>query len=266
MNRDNEAYLFFKVSCTKDEAVGMLLGWMQGFTRPAAIKLNNRGTIPEDQLPLLQSLDAPLIDYLSDLRNAAYEDFGVLYKKDSKAEGLDALASMVDRYNLLANEAWGYLMDLTDEIAKGEKSELRIDQEESKRSGTPHYTLRSIDAWTIKTYNKSIFSASNSVRNDNKESRFDAIGESEPAKEKGLSKTRSNNLYVTFALLTELFSTTGNSYMSNGQINVKNIAERIKEYSRECNKGVIPYGQSAEAIKSVIEEAQRIKTTALPAC
>ena len=264
MNRDNEAYLFFKVSCTKDEAVGMLLGWMQGFTRPTAIELNSRCTIPKDQLPLLRSLDAPLIDYITDLRNAAYEDFGVLYEKGSTVEELDAQAAVVDEYNKLAEEAWGYLIDITDEIAKGELSALRIDQEESNRSGHPHYTLKSIDTWTNKTYNKSIFCTQESTRNKDKENRFDAIGENEAAKRKVLSRTVASNLYVTFGFLTDLLAETSEAYKLNGKINITRIAERLEAFVKQNNKGEVIYGQSAEAIKSRIEDAMKHKQSALP--
>ena len=264
-NREHEANLFFNVSCTKDEAVGMLLGWMQGFTRPKEIKRNDYLGIPEDQLQFLQSLDGPLVDYLSDLRYAAYEDFRVLYQGASTVEELDIQEAVIDRINAIAEKAWGYLMDIADEIAKGELSALRIDQEASARSGTPHYTLRSIDAWANEKYKTSIFSASHSTHDDDRERRLEAINNSEPEKGRGLSKTVANNLYITFGLLTELFSETGTAYKSNGKLNIKGIAERIEELGRKHNKGDPLYGQSAETIKSVIEEAQKRKASALPA-
>ena len=265
MNRDDEAYLFFKVSCTRDEAVGMLLGWMQGFTRPAAINLDNHGTIPEDQLPLLQSLDQPLIDYITDLRNAAYENFEVLYESEGTFEKeLDEQAAVVDRYNLLAKNAWGYLMDITDEIAKGDASALRIDHAESARSGTPHYTLRSVDAWARGKFGISIFKDQKLDQEDDQENRKDAIIKNYTKPEIGLSKTRTNGFYTTFALLIDMHSENSPLFKHGNNPNVEQIAIAINKFGKKSNNDQTIEGQSVEAMKSRIEDAMKHKKATLP--
>lgn len=59
-----------RTSCTKDEAVAKLIGWMQGPIRARYIDITEHG-IPAEQLVHLHSLDGSLQDILNEQREAA---------------------------------------------------------------------------------------------------------------------------------------------------------------------------------------------------
>ena len=161
VNPEHETIPYYEVSCTKDEAVAMLLGWMQGRERSKYIRMTEDG-IPEDQLLSLYTLDAPIQEYLEALRASAYEKF--LTARDSDAPSDDLLeekANIAAKYDELANRAWNYLLDIADEIAngdiaKGGSSALRIDHEKTAKTGVQHYTLKSVAVWAKNKYELTI--------------------------------------------------------------------------------------------------------------
>lgn len=262
LNREHESLIFFPQSCTKEEAVAMMLGWMQGHTRPtSSIDISNG--ITEDQLQLLTALEGPLQDYLSDLRDTAYEDFRVAFEEGGSVEELDEKEEAVARCNRLVETAWNYLMDITDEIAKGDYSAIRIDRDASARSSITRYTLRSVDAWANEKYNISIFKIASDIPTE-KTALCDIIRDRKTGPEKGLSPTCSKSLHITLALLIEAFCKGKNTYLTDNKPNVIQIAEHLVEIAKESNKGEFLESQKVSSIKKRIARALRERKSEQP--
>ena len=151
INAEDEVYVDLSTSCTKDEAVAKMLGWMQGQKRLKYIQVSEHG-IPADQLPYLHTLEAPLNEYLMALREAARHELldaveagaadEVIYEKDDAVAKCDALIS----------KAMSYFLDIGEELDKGELSELKIDRSKFESSDEVHITLKSLDRWARKNY------------------------------------------------------------------------------------------------------------------
>ena len=73
----------------------------------------------------------------------------------------------------------------------------------------------------------------------------------------GLSKTKANNLQITFALLVKAFAETGPKYnKGNDDPNVNSIADHLENLAK--NEAGRQSGQGKEAIKTRIEDAMKI--------
>jgi hypothetical protein len=258
----NPEILNLRESCTKEEAVAMMLGWMQGCVRPKYVQLNEDG-IPADQLLVMHSLDGSLQNHLADLRAAAYQEFIDADNECASAEVLDEKNQAIINCDALSKKAWDYLMDIADEIAKKDSSELRPDDAATERTGVTHYTLRSVEKWAKETHNISIFGTSETFP-------LASIGaepqqENETVRKGGLSKTVAENLYTTFAFLVEELSKEGGRFLKQGvDINVTNIAKHLEKLATEANGGEKLGAQDHEAIKGRIENAVKIKRSKLP--
>jgi hypothetical protein len=151
INAEDEVYVDLSTSCTKDEAVAKMLGWMQGQKRLKYIQVSAHG-ISADQLPYLHTLEAPLNEYLMALRESARHELldaveagaanEVIYEKDDAVAKCDALI----------NKAMSYFLDINEELDKDESSELKIDRPKSESSDEIHITLKSLDRWARKNY------------------------------------------------------------------------------------------------------------------
>jgi isocitrate/isopropylmalate dehydrogenase len=85
--------------------------------------------------------------------------------------------------------------------------------------------------------------------------------ENEVEPEKGLSKTKSDNLYLTFAFLVEAFSESAPKYKGP---NVATIAAHLESLALAANSKETLSGQKTEAIKDRIEAAMSTKRKTLP--
>jgi hypothetical protein len=145
----------FRTSCTADEAVAKLLGWMKGLRLPKNILVTEYG-ISADQLPALLSMDGPLEEYLAELLTARVASLAAAERTNAGVDVIEERDQAVQETTELIKRAKGYLIDIKDEISKGEKSALRIDQLDTDSSGVPHYTLKSVDEWARAQYKISV--------------------------------------------------------------------------------------------------------------
>lgn len=80
-----------------------------------------------------------------------------------------------------------------------------------------------------------------------------------------LSKTKSDNLYTTFAFLLEAFlENAPPKYKRKNEPNISAIAKKIEELATIANNNESLKSQRIESIKERIEEALRVKKQQLP--
>ena len=148
-----------ETSCSKEEAVAKLLGWMRGVRRRKYVEFTP-GFISEDQLPYLYSLHGTVHDLLQDLRTDAYAAY---YEAAIIDPSIDAFViaeekrEAVARYEKLIDDAASYRRDIDSELDKGKDSALRIDDDATESSGVAQLTLSSLDRWSHQQYGFSIF-------------------------------------------------------------------------------------------------------------
>ena len=253
-------------SCTKDVAVAKMLGWMHGHIRQRLIKVTEHG-IPEDQLRYIPSLEDSLEKQLMEFRVAARQAFIEAAEKYTSDEtsyyDLRDKEEEVIRCDDLLNKAATYLRDIDDEVSKGDSSELKIDRRATEKTGETHLTLNSVDRWAKAKYGISIIDHPGTLSLDQSTAAiYNNIAEPARDIKGGLSKTKADNLYTTFALLLEAFCLKFPTYTSNGDINVSATAEHLSKQSEIAGEP-LP-GQKPEAIKDRIEEALKVKKSKFP--
>lgn len=260
----NNIVLDFSTSCTKDVAVAKMLGWLRGPIRLDKDEINLRH-ITIDQMPFLPDLYYTLEDHLLMLREDALDQVEIAFRESNTSEQFkeEAIDTLNDCEDLIV-KANAYMSGLDDELLKGASSELRIDQAKTESTGEIYITLKSLDEWAKKNYQKSIIDIEiNSDWNNTSISKH-AVAQSKNDAPAKTSKTKEENLYATFAFLIEAFSQTAPKYRKGEKINVSELAQSIEDMATKANNGAALYGQKAETIKSIIERAVKEKQQKLP--
>ncbi|MBK7491507.1 MAG: hypothetical protein IPI17_05415 [Nitrosomonas sp.] len=188
--RDNkEVFLKFITSCTKDEAVARMLGWMQGPVYNAEPELTEDNNVPLEYLPYLSSLPNSLEEQLTYLVGKAKEDLDNARDSGAGPDVIKQKEATLNQCFEWIDKAGIYLADIVDELAKGEESDLRIDQEATGKSGVIHVTIKSLEKWAFDVHKISTpdsFKSSPSAVNQLVDSQ----------KNKRESTTKLDNLYM----------------------------------------------------------------------
>ena len=145
-----------ETSCSKEEAIAKLLGWMRGPLRRKYVEFTP-GWISEDQLPYLYSLEGTVQAHLQDLRtteHAAYHQAAIIDMEDVIAEEKRQSVARID--GLILNAA-RYLREIESELDRGDASLLKIDHEATESTGVIQLTLSSLDRWSHQQFKFSIF-------------------------------------------------------------------------------------------------------------
>jgi len=259
INSEDEILVDLRTSCTKEEAVAKMLGWLQGHIRQKYVRVSEHG-VSADQLPSLHSLDGSLQEQLLELQEAARLEFVKAAETGAAHEVIQAKDEAVIEYGNLINRAASYLLDIDDELTKGDLSDLRIDHSATENSGVVHISLRSLDRWATKHYGISVIAPtqklSDQIANDRPDERQDKVSEVNG----GLGATSTKHLYTTFAFLIEAFSKTATKYhKGDGSPNVMAIAEFLERVAKTSDKAPPMDGQGREAIKKRIAKAMLAK-------
>lgn len=249
MSDNKEVFLKFVTSCTKDDAVARMLGWMQGPVYDAEPELTEDNNVPLEYLPTLSSLPNSLEEQLTYLVGEATKDLD-----DAKASraGPDVIkqkeATLRQCFEWI-NKAGIYLPDIVDELAKGESSALRVDQVATEKYGVIQITTKSLDEWALKNYqiqprdlSKPISPTVNQLANSSKGSRR--------------STAKLDNLHITFAYLIEAFIKDKPKYSRADKVNVSQLANFLSRLASNDNSAG---GQGIESIKARIEESIQLK-------
>lgn len=252
-----------RTTCTKDEAVAKLLGWMQGEIRLRYIHLTDSG-ISADQLPHLHSLEGSLADLLSEFRRAARSELIEAFEADAAPEILDQKELAVSEWAEKIKKAGKYFRDIDDELAKGDESVLKVDDKASEETGTLQIRLSSLETWATKRYGISVLGSDVEQLADSHQNEQSSVDEEEPSADGGLDKQKADNLFISLAFLVDAFAQTAEAYRSGDRPNVIAISKRIEAVAKAANKNVeIPVGQGFEVIRKRITEAMKRKNKKL---
>ncbi len=258
--------LDFNTSCTKEDAVAKMLGWLRGPLRLDPDEINIRHCSIE-QMPFLPELYYSLEDYLLMLREGALDQVAAAFKEPcASAQIQTETIEMLNQCEDLIIKAGAYISGIDDELIKGTVSALRIDQAKTESTGEVYITLKSLDEWAQQNYKISIFDNTiSSHLNISSVLPHVAKQKAEPTPKGGLSRTSAESLYTTFAFMVEAFAKTAPAYRKDdGKLNVDAISKAIENLATEANKGDVLKGQGDQSIKTIIELAMKEKLQKLP--
>ena len=135
----------FRTSCNKEDAVAKLLGLLQGHICQDLTESEHGYSL--EQLKYMNTLEHTLSKHLTDLRNhalciAAY----FLTENSSESITHQALNELYEIENMM-KKANLLLIEIEDELSRGEYSVLKVDAESTAKNGEIHITLKSLDTW-----------------------------------------------------------------------------------------------------------------------
>lgn len=155
------------VSCTKDDAIAKLLGWLKGAIHHEVIEIDNN-CITLEQLEYMDTLYYSLDKHLNSLRHKAMVEASKLVDTGAEKALIDAqLERVLDIEDLIA-KAKNYVLDFDEELEKHALSMLQIDYTATNKAGQVHIKLKSLDAWARKQYGISIEGNENKTKPEKK--------------------------------------------------------------------------------------------------
>lgn len=162
------------VSCTKDDAIAKLLGWLKGAIHHEVIEIDNN-CITLEQLEYMDTLYYSLDKHLNSLRHKAMVEASKLVDTGAEKALIDAqLERVLDIEDLIA-KAKNYVLDFDEELEKHALSMLQIDYTATNKAGQVHIKLKSLDAWARKQYGIYINGGHEPVRKVSKMTQQDNI-------------------------------------------------------------------------------------------
>ena len=269
----DEISIDFSTSCTRDEAVAKLLGWMRGPIRRKYINVTIDG-IPEEQLPYLNKLDEPVADQLLEQRQSAQRRLASAFENDEGEDILTELEGKVEHWDREIHRAAKYFRDIDDELAKGDQSELRIDQESTIKTGVTHVAISALEQWAKKRDAIVMDTSSFTITNSYPSAEIGSVLPTEDGTgRKGwLSPVKADGLYLTLAVLLDAFVEMAvPEYLHpipqlkkvlhpDGRWVVQTLASFLEDRAAKANDRALCDGQLAEAIKDRIERAMKVKS------
>lgn len=259
-----DTYIDDRQSCTKDEAVAKLIGWMRGKIRRNVMYLDEFGAYLPEQLPYLHTLEGTVLDVLHDQHSAALAALRFAEESGAAERTIDSLRKAVADYGKQRVDAERYSEELDVEIARV-SSELELDYAAMDEKGGIHITLDSLEKWASK---KSI---AISVLSDIE------FNELPPAEEQGqlsrrglvekgwLTPTLADHLHVTLALMTVALSNQRSVFhTSDGEVNVNAIATELEAIAKYANNDKCMDNQRARSITDRLTYALRKLQANLP--
>lgn len=144
INPEDDVCFDLRTSCTEEEAVAKLLGWMKGARRIPNLVVTLEGINPT-QFTHIYSLPEPLDKLITQERDSASINFN-----NSVTEGdIDAAMaweSQVNYWDDIANRALRYRLAIQTEFSRP-KPKLQIDEDKTNETGVRHIKLTSLDIW-----------------------------------------------------------------------------------------------------------------------
>lgn len=154
INPEDEVIYDHRLSCTEEEAVAKLLGWMQGSKRLRYFAVTEDG-LNADQFAHMYRLPSSISELIGDEREQA----SIRFQNACVAKDFDLAAkweSAVEYWDAINERAVRYKQGIAAELSRP-KPRLLTDKAVSEESGVHHITLLSLDHWASITYGKGIF-------------------------------------------------------------------------------------------------------------
>jgi len=233
-------------SCTREQAVWRMLGWERKTIgeRSVEIPITENGIVLQDTQKTYHP-DWSLEEHLSRIYKEALTSYSnrldANSTEDEIEEALGETWSDIERVEVLIEKARGYLLDIVDELAKGDQSALRVDRDTTLKTGVEHITIRSLDAWHAKTY----FEA--------KEIHVAPVIEEEKFEKSEMS------LLITLHLLVNLCAPLKRKLQkSNGTPNQTGIAKEIEKMADAYCREVGDFeGQGFKSVVGRLQQASK---------
>jgi hypothetical protein len=154
INPEDEVIFDHRLSCTEEEAVAKLLGWMQGSKRLRYIAICDN-SLSVDQFTHMYRLPSPISELIREERNVA----SIRFNNACAARQFDEAAkweATVEYWDAINERAVRYKQGIADELCRRPKPRLISDKAMTDETGTHHITLSSLDYWARITYGKGI--------------------------------------------------------------------------------------------------------------
>lgn len=258
----------FPRSCTIEEAILKLLNWMQSPIRKKMNVIDRKGLYGD--LNTLHSLNMPLAEFLNDYRENAYTELTWAQEQNASKSAIKAKKDALLFWERAIVEAEIYRVRMESELTRGAQSLLRIDEEATAKTGKPHITVGSLEAWANDRFNKSIISSLEELIGPQKE-KAEAEG---PGPKGGLSKTVADNLFATFWFAVESIAELEGEVRrlqgkepvlsKDGRPTKSQVAGHIEEVAVKRNRNKPMKGVTKESILDRIELAERVARDRLP--
>lgn len=242
-------------SCTKEQAVLRLLGWGKETITKKYIKMSSAEKFEKD-MKEISPIAINLHELLTETYREALQKYEDSFSEDPTEDELNTALKLHGSRILEAeefiSEAHGYLMDITDELARPD-SALRIDQDATTKSGTAFITIRSLEEWAKNKYAKlEESSVKEELKNTEKSS-----GSTDDS---SVGEKTLNSLYITLGLTARaIVELKGTQYGNPDKIVITQLAKLLEKdaiaLSNDPNKPLDT--QTYESIRKRLTEAQK---------
>lgn len=253
-----EVFWELSAGCTPEEAVWKTLKWERAATDNQVPPLSSDGKLlaalrskrPKN-FTLEMRLQALEADSTEALRDAL--DKGDQAVIDARYKDAQEIRDLVAHTRLM-------MMEIDDELHKGEQSALRIDDQATMETGTVRINRISLERWLASRFKGH---AGTQLQDD-----------AAPVKNAGKPTKAEESLYVTLALaVTALARRSGRQFVKGdtapeqvidpSAMNLSAISRHLAEMAPKPAEGAEFPGQSPESIKKRVEEAFRIRGMAV---
>lgn len=249
-----------------DEAVAILLKRLNG---PCEFDIDPDEATSDD-LEEADSYEYSLREDLKDEKDELLEALGNA-KQEQDSEKVKAAREALQRHTEVEELAYKYQCYIEDELSKGNDSALRT-TDSGEGVERIWIMLSSLEEWALsKGFRDSVFCSSHDARAciaaEADSTRGAEVRQDDVAPEKGLSTTKADNLYLSYAFLIDEFICLKDSAAfrhKDGTPNVSRIACYFAEIAEKANGNEKLNGLGKENIKTHIEQAMKVKRSRLP--
>lgn len=263
--------LDLRTSCTRDEAVAKLVGWMRSPIRRAFVEKQDGGVSADEMREAPSLLGGSLQRRLEDMRAQALQRLLTAPKGRAAGDEIERRLAALAQADELIERAFRFGIDFDAEVANGANSRIRVDERATKETGVEHYTLDSIDHWGREKYGGLSVLGEAAARPEPGDAGSQRPGQQPATADVDRPTKRTerwvNNLLTTFAFAVETIADRPGRKLrhTDGSVNVAQVAEELEERAAKANDGKSLDDHKFEAIKDRIEAAMKAKKDQLPA-
>ena len=229
----------FKTSLSKEDSVLAMLGMIRKPYREITEaeydhqhQVDCEHEVSEEAELMFERHSPSLFEVLREIKDSADTEYVTSKIEDPlDEEALDEKLANIKKVHELIETAHKFYCGIDDELAKGEKSELRLDRFATTNPETLFITLTSLAKWSLNEYKITLFNSEAQVT-------FNDLGQSQQEVIESLSNDvrDTTHLQVTFALLVESFSHTANKFKKGcGTPNASAIATEIHSQIKDID-------------------------------
>jgi hypothetical protein len=223
----------FTTSLSKESAVLAMLGWIGKPFREITEseydyqwRVDCDHPITEEESLMYEPHNPSLFEILREVKDLADSEYvEAKYEEPLDENTIAEKLANIKKSHELIETAYKFYCGIDDELAKGEQSELRIDQQATINPKNSYITVMSLAKWAKKEFNIDFFPPDQLTFNDlniTQEEILESI-------ENDSRKIDAIDLQITFALLVEDFSRCSNLFhhLHDGRPKVGPIAKEI---------------------------------------